>query len=315
MKKKLINGFLVIAVMMAFLATQNTVAYAEGGAASTYTVAAGDCLYSIARSVLGDEKRWNELYDLNKDSIKNPSLIHVGQVLTLPGAAVSQGEDVTASTAEQTEQSTEAISDQAAAEAPAATAQDEESAAQELAKAYIAKAKVAEPTVTGLLQEMESDTVKLVGLEFDIKSEESLTRKILTDSHELEISLDEAAAAIGDVLRYTLCTNTDNYVETVDSTIKKLTAEGIKVVVFKNTWGSDSYKGINTRMQTTDGVIFELQFHTQESYDAKMVGHEYYEIVRSENATQAEKDEAEAKSNELFAKIPIPEGAPEYQWK
>ncbi len=229
MKQKLINGLLVIAVMMAFLTTQSTVAYAEDGAAST---------------------------------------------------------------AEQSEQGAEAVSDQAAAEATAA--QDEESAAQELDKAYIAKAKVAEPTVTGLLQEMESDTVKLVGLEFDIKSEESLTRKIITDSHELEISLDEAAAAIGDVLRYTLCTNTDNYVETVDSTIKKLTGEGIRVVVFKNTWGSDSYKGINTRMQTTDGVIFELQFHTQESYDTKMVVHEYYEIVRSEDATQAEKDEAEA---------------------
>ena len=52
---------------------------------------------------------------------------------------------------------------------------------------------------------MESDTAYLQGLENRIKSEESLTRKILSDAQEKNVSLEAAAAEIGDVLRYTLC--------------------------------------------------------------------------------------------------------------
>lgn len=51
---------------------------------STYTVKSGDCLWNIAKKYLGDGSRYNEIYNLNKDKIKNPNLIYPGQVLTLP---------------------------------------------------------------------------------------------------------------------------------------------------------------------------------------------------------------------------------------
>lgn len=50
----------------------------------TYTVKAGDCLWNIAKKHLGDGSRWPEIYNLNKDKIKNPNLIYGGQVLTMP---------------------------------------------------------------------------------------------------------------------------------------------------------------------------------------------------------------------------------------
>ena len=50
----------------------------------TYTVKAGDCLWNIAKKHLGDGSRWSEIYNLNKDKIKNPNLIYGGQVLTMP---------------------------------------------------------------------------------------------------------------------------------------------------------------------------------------------------------------------------------------
>lgn len=50
----------------------------------TYTVVSGDCLWTIAQRHLGDGSRYTEIYELNKDMIKNPSLISVGQVLKLP---------------------------------------------------------------------------------------------------------------------------------------------------------------------------------------------------------------------------------------
>jgi len=52
---------------------------------TAYTVKSGDCLWNIAKKYLGDGSRYNEIYGLNKDKIKNPNLIYPGQVLVLPG--------------------------------------------------------------------------------------------------------------------------------------------------------------------------------------------------------------------------------------
>lgn len=49
-----------------------------------YTVKKGDCLWNIAKKYLGDGSRYKEIYALNREKIKNPNLIYVGQVLTLP---------------------------------------------------------------------------------------------------------------------------------------------------------------------------------------------------------------------------------------
>lgn len=49
-----------------------------------YTVVKGDCLWSIAKKQLGNGNRWQEIYNLNRDKIKNPNLIYPGQVLAMP---------------------------------------------------------------------------------------------------------------------------------------------------------------------------------------------------------------------------------------
>lgn len=50
----------------------------------TYTVVKGDNLWKIAKKQLGNGTRYIEIYKLNKDIIKNPSMIHIGQELVLP---------------------------------------------------------------------------------------------------------------------------------------------------------------------------------------------------------------------------------------
>lgn len=52
---------------------------------NTYTVKRGDCLWNIAKALLGSGSRYTEIYNLNKDKIKNPNLIYAGQVLRIPG--------------------------------------------------------------------------------------------------------------------------------------------------------------------------------------------------------------------------------------
>jgi nucleoid-associated protein YgaU len=50
----------------------------------TITVQAGDSLSKIARREYGDANKWHAIFEANRDKIKNPDLIHPGQVLTLP---------------------------------------------------------------------------------------------------------------------------------------------------------------------------------------------------------------------------------------
>lgn len=49
---------------------------------NTYTVVKGDCLWNIAVRTYGDGFRWVEIAKAN--NLKNPSIIHPGNVLTLP---------------------------------------------------------------------------------------------------------------------------------------------------------------------------------------------------------------------------------------
>ena len=52
--------------------------------AGTYVVKSGDSLWKIAKNELGSGYRWSEIFELNKDTVKNANLIYVGQTLKLP---------------------------------------------------------------------------------------------------------------------------------------------------------------------------------------------------------------------------------------
>ncbi|WP_369042181.1 peptidoglycan recognition protein family protein [Streptomyces sp. Midd1] len=60
---------------------QHTSSWSPGGT-TTYTVAKGDTLTTIARTKLGDASRYEEIAKLNK--LSNPNSLKVGQVLKLP---------------------------------------------------------------------------------------------------------------------------------------------------------------------------------------------------------------------------------------
>lgn len=56
--------------------------------ASVYTVKAGDNLSKIAKTQLGSTSRWREIYNANRDKIRNKNLLHPGMALTIPGSAI-----------------------------------------------------------------------------------------------------------------------------------------------------------------------------------------------------------------------------------
>ncbi len=58
-------------------------------------------------------------------------------------------------------------------------------------------------------------------------------------------------------------------------------------------------------------MIFEVQFHTQASFEAKQLTHPAYEKLRSPGTPKAEQEDAARFQREISAKVPIPPGATE----
>jgi nucleoid-associated protein YgaU len=52
--------------------------------ARSYTVVAGDTLSKISKELYGDATKYMKIFEANRDSLKDPNLIKVGQVLKIP---------------------------------------------------------------------------------------------------------------------------------------------------------------------------------------------------------------------------------------
>ncbi|MBN1567075.1 MAG: LysM peptidoglycan-binding domain-containing protein [Acidobacteria bacterium] len=52
----------------------------------TYTVQSGDTLSKIAKQFYGNANTYMKIFEANKDQLKDPNLIKVGQVLKIPNA-------------------------------------------------------------------------------------------------------------------------------------------------------------------------------------------------------------------------------------
>jgi SPP1 gp7 family putative phage head morphogenesis protein len=131
---------------------------------------------------------------------------------------------------------------------------------------YYSKAVVNEPEITKHVRAVAKGTgMDGLGIEYRIKAKESFLEKIRRnynpDGNEYEIK---------DIIRYTLGADTDTLTDKTLKTIDKFEQEGYNTIRVKNTWGPDSsYDGINTSIKAPSGQIFEMQYHTPESFELK----------------------------------------------
>ena len=189
---------------------------------------------------------------------------------------------------------------------------------QREARRLIDEAIAVEPEITAFLMSFESENVTLVGLDYRIKSLESLKNKIRKYIFNEGMSIQEAVNEMHDVLRYTFCISDEKYTEKTLEILEGLQKNNYLFRWFANYWMEKNYKGINTMVHygKDSDFIFEIQFHTPESFETKNVKtHKYYEIIRSATATEEEKQEAQEKNIELFDVVPIPEGAENIRWE
>ena len=84
-------------------------------------------------------------------------------------------------------------------------------------------------------------------------------------------------------------------------------------VELRNTWDNDQYKGINTRWrEPKSGVLFEVQFHTLASLEAKELSYKAYERIRG-TVQDDERAELRQFQRRVNSMIPIPPGAAEIE--
>ena len=179
---------------------------------------------------------------------------------------------------------------------------------------FLGRARDAESNITPVVMDVKNGVpdAEAVGYpDFVLKSPESFKRKLATTLSESPTrDLDSALADMKDSVRYTLKFPEDGYTDGVDQTISKFQEAGFENVKFKNTWGSDAYKGINSFWRDPEtGHVFEMQFHTQDSFDAKMDTHELYEQARLPGVSAEQVRVLQDQQNQIFGSIPRPPGA------
>lgn len=167
------------------------------------------------------------------------------------------------------------------------------------------------PTTKSLTTLADQTGGEMIGLDYRLKSEESLTRKIFDIADATGEDPAEVAKDMKDVLRYTTVFAPEKYVQGVKDTVKELLATGHTKKKFKNTWGNKSgYLGINAVFVTAEGAMFELQFHTPQSFHAKDEGtHALYEEQRRLDPASDRYAELAQLQQDVFNEVIRPKGA------
>src|SRR5260370_11666371 len=122
------------------------------------------------------------------------------------------------------------------------------------------------------------DTEKLA-LKSPDRFKEKLAKMI---SLEPDVAPGDHAAKIHDGIRYTFIFEDKFYAAGVRDTENRLVDHGYKPVWRKPSWLGEEYKGINSQWRDAEsGQLFEVQFHTPASWDAKQLTHDSYEKIQN----------------------------------
>ena len=172
--------------------------------------------------------------------------------------------------------------------------------------------KIERQIVTPAMRRVEAEDPDrtLIGLEHRLKGMDRLTEKVEFDMGKWGVTAEKAFANVKDAIRYTFEYPEDKYAHGVPADVDRIKAEGFELVEFRNSWGNEEYKGINSRWRLAENSqLFEVQFHTHASFEAEQETHVAYERLRTLPEDHEDVHELRALQREVTAKIPVPPGA------
>jgi len=162
--------------------------------------------------------------------------------------------------------------------------------------------------------ESEDSGRHLVGFEHRFKEQDRIKEKVADQLRSTPgLTPTQALGLIPDAVRFTLEHPYESYLTGVHKDIERLEARGFILEERRNTWTSEQYKGINSRWrEPRSGLLFEVQFHTHVSFEAKELTHKAYERIRA-GAEDPERGELKEFQRRVCAMVPLPPGVSEYE--
>jgi hypothetical protein len=166
------------------------------------------------------------------------------------------------------------------------------------------------PAMRRIEAELEHGTLVPDTERFALKSPDRFKEKL---ARMFERYPDQAgsklASAIHDGIRYTFIFPTEDYTAGVVNAIQRLRSDGYDLRLIKPSWDAEDYRGVNSRWCDTESkVLFEVQFHTPESWDAKQRTHDIYEKLCDIRTTPVEREKLEEEQQLIVAAVPVPPG-------
>ncbi|MDR1548742.1 MAG: hypothetical protein LBT06_09170 [Hungatella sp.] len=141
------------------------------------------------------------------------------------------------------------------------------------------RAAECEPKITRQVRAMARRAgMDMAGEENRIKSRDSYLEKI-----QRKYGRGFQVYEVKDILRYTYTASAEELAGKALTAMELYWELGYQTIEIKNYWldRQSPYKGINTTLRSPDGQIFELQYHTPESFSIKNGKmHELYEKQR-----------------------------------
>jgi hypothetical protein len=172
--------------------------------------------------------------------------------------------------------------------------------------------RIERETLTPAMRRIEAEDPgrRLAGLDNRRKERYRIEEKVRHDIEKRGVTAADAFATLKDAIRYTYCYPEEQYVNSVQADAERLKSAGFELVDSRNWWSHDEYKGFNSWWRAPENEqMFEVQFHTQASLDAKEETHTAYKRLRMLPPDHAEVRLLHAYQREVTAKVPVPPGA------
>ena len=162
--------------------------------------------------------------------------------------------------------------------------------------------------------ELEHGTLVPDTEKFALKSPDRFKEKLAKMiSLEPDVAPGDHVVMIHDGIRYTFVFEDQFYATGVRATESRLAGNGYALIERKPSWSGEEYKGINSQWRDADsGQLFEVQFHTQASWEAKQQTHESYEKIQNPATTPEERTRLRDYQREVAASVPMPPGVLEF---
>ncbi|MFE8645797.1 XopAD/skwp family type III secretion system effector [Sphingomonas sp. NCPPB 2930] len=176
------------------------------------------------------------------------------------------------------------------------------------------RARRMEAGVTAMLARATSQHHgQLEGTRHQLKSRASLEEKLKQQVVLKNKTLEEAAASVNDALRYSVVMDPQDLTAGLRGVLAALDDQGHVRVKLSNTFTKhrQAFKAVNVTLRSPEGVLWEIQFHTPETFKFKEEFHDLYKrafALQLQGATQAEQRGVQAPAQEAFSRVATPPG-------